>query len=143
MFLGQHTSRIRANRRLSIPPLFRGGLGDFVYLTRGFESLLLIFPEQTFLTIYAQLATISFTDPLARLFGRFFLGQAHRVKVGAKGEIFLPKSLLQPDEAGHEVVLVGQGRYIELWSLENWEGHRVTLGAHAQSEFGKFQITLA
>lgn len=142
MFLGQHISKIRANRHLAIPPILREELGEFIYLTRGFESLLLVFPEQTFLRLCAQFATTSLTDPLARLFGRFFLGHASRVKVGPRGNVSIPQDLLELHEAEQDVILVGQGQYLELWSVENWKKHLITLGTNIQGEFEKFQIML-
>ncbi|MCX7609736.1 MAG: hypothetical protein N2049_11060 [Anaerolineales bacterium] len=143
MFFGQHISKVATDYRLLIPSSWREKLGEFVYITRGFDANLLVFPEQAFLRICSQFAATSITDPAARALGRFFLGSANRVALSSKRYLSLPEYLVHSCEIRAEVVLVGQGQYLEIWSSATWEQQTQHLQKHMLPSFEKFIISLA
>ena len=65
---------------------------------------------------------MNMADPLARTLRRKIIGSASRVEIDKAGRILIPEFLCE--KAGilseHEVVLVGQGVYFEIWSSEEW-----------------------
>lgn len=61
-------------------------------------------------------------DKEARQFTRFFLAGAAGVEVDKQGRILLPAVLREFADITKDVVLVGVGSRVEIWSRERWEG---------------------
>ena len=61
------------------------------------------------------------SDKGARKFVRFFLAGAASVEVDKQGRILIPSVLREFADLDKEVVLVGVGGRIEIWSKERWE----------------------
>jgi MraZ protein len=120
MFLGQHQLFFKDNRSCVIPEPFREFLADGVYITRGFENNLLLMSEQVFQEVYKRVTTLNIADPHARLLQRLILSNAARLDISASGELIIPDSLKSFAGMEKEIVLVGQGDYIELWSSVHW-----------------------
>jgi len=121
LFLGQHFSKLKESNHVSLPANWEKLISGGVYLTQGFDQNLLIFTEDTFNEIYQRITSLNIADPLARLLSRMFLGKAIFLKLGEKGTLTLPSSLMDYAELKSEIVLVGQGNYLEIWSPGRWE----------------------
>ena len=68
-----------------------------------------------------KLKSLPITNKDARAFVRFFLAGAAGVEVDKQGRILLPGSLREFAELTKDVVLIGVGSRIEIWSKERWE----------------------
>jgi MraZ protein len=121
MYLGQHHIFVDSNRKLVVPEpireLFKGG----AYITRGFENDLLVMNDKVFQEIYKRVVSLNITDPLARLLLRLILGNASRLDISDSSHVLIPENLWLFAGLEKEIILVGQGDYIELWSPEHWE----------------------
>ena len=53
---------------------------------------------------------------------RFFLAGAASVEVDKQGRILVPGVLREFSELLKDVVLIGVGSRVEIWSKERWEG---------------------
>ena len=120
MFLGQYHLVINGSRSFVIPEPFRKFLADGAYVTRGFEQNLLLMSEQVFQEVYKRVMALNIADPLARLLLRLILSNAARLEISASGELIIPDNLTSFAALEKEIVLVGQGDYIELWSPVHW-----------------------
>ncbi len=69
-----------------------------------------------------KLKTLPITNKEARAFVRFFLAGAADVEVDKQGRILLPAVLRDHAKLIKDVVFVGVGSRVEIWSKENWEG---------------------
>lgn len=127
MFLGQHTSKIKQNNRLSLPADFHELISEGVYVTQGFDRNVLVLPKSAFDHLYQQIVSLNIADPQARLLLRMFLGSANYMRAGKDGTLSIPKGLVQFADLTTTVVLVGQGDYFELWSADQWEHQKVQL----------------
>lgn len=121
MFLGQYHHKIDNKGRLSLPARFREALADGAYITRGFESNLMVLTRTGFQAIWDYLAAMSLTDPLARALRRLIFAQAAQVTLDSAGRILIPPFLRQAVGLDGEAVVVGAGDYIELWPPAAWE----------------------
>jgi MraZ protein len=121
MFLGQHHLFVEHDRYLLIPEPIRNMFEDGAYITRGFEDDLIMMTNKVFQGIYAQVVALNLADPLARLLLRLILGNASRIELSTTGQIEIPEELMSFAVLEKEIILVGQGDYIELWSPANWE----------------------
>ena len=127
MFLGQYTGEIKQNNRLPLPTRFQGLISDGIYVTQGFDRNVLVLTKSTFEHLYQHITSLNIADPLARLLLRMFLGTANYMEVGSDGTLSLTEGLAQFANLTNKVVIVGQGDYFELWSVDQWEQQKVQL----------------
>ena len=92
-----------------------------VYLTQGFDQNLLILTPNAFQNIYARLAALNITDPFVRLLLRMFLSTANYIESVENETISLPQDLLEYANLESNVVVVGLGDYVEVWSSDLWQ----------------------
>jgi MraZ protein len=137
MFLGQHQLNFESDRRLVIPEPFRELFKTGAYVTRGFELDLLIMSDTVFQEIYQRVVALNIADPLARLLLRLILGNASRLEISASGHALIPENLLSFASLEKEVVLVGQGDYVELWAPAHWE-HQSTILHDTEANADRF-----
>jgi MraZ protein len=120
MFLGKFTSQINAENRMVIPPAFRDLLAAGAFLTQGFERTLVLLKPDTFMTVVKHAQEFTITDPLVRLMFRLIMANAHQLDADSSGRIEIPPALAEFAGISGEVVVVGQGDYVEIWSPEVW-----------------------
>lgn len=145
MFLGHHSTQLKKSNLLPIRPDWKQLLSSGVYLTQGFDQNILILMPKTFQEIYARLTALNIADPLVRLFLRMFLSTASYVEAVENETISLPQDLLEYANLESNVVVVGQGEYVEVWSSDLWEQQQSEIrNAQANSQrFSALTISTA
>ena len=145
MFLGHHFTQLKKSNRLPIRSDWQKLISSGVYLTQGFDQNILILMPKTFQEIYARLTALNITDPLARLLLRMFLSTASYVESVENETISLPQDLLAYANLESNVVVVGQGDYVEVWSSDLWQQQQSEIqDSQANSQrFSAFTISTA
>ena len=141
MLLGLYTSILEHDNRLILPDDVRVAYKDGLYITQGFDRNIMVLTVQAFEAIYNRIMTFNLADPLARLLLRMILGSAHKMEVGRNGEIFLPSPLKEFGAIDQNVVIVGQGDFIELWSPETWKEQVQRLLAAEADRFSTLNLS--
>lgn len=144
MFLGRYEHTIDEKGRLTIPVRFRDLIADGAYVTRGFDTNLLVLTPPSFETISQRARQMSITDEAARLLKRLIFSSAERVEVDRNGRILIPQWLRTSVGIENTAVVVGAGEYFEIWSPNLWENQDEKLldsDANA-ARFSSFEITL-
>ena len=121
MFMGQYNHMIDPKGRLIIPSKFRDWLGDEFVVTKGMDGCLFVYANEDWAAFEQKLTSLPLINKEARKFARFFLAGASQVEVDKQGRILITSNLREFAELDKEVVLVGVGSRIEIWSLEKWE----------------------
>ena len=121
MLLGLYTNILENNNHLVLPVPFREAYAAGLYITPGFDRNIMVLTLQAFEVIYNRITTFNLADPVARLLLRLILGSAQKAALSPDGKIPIPDSLKGFATLEQEVVLVGQGDFIELWSPEIWD----------------------
>src|SRR5512140_1693810 len=116
MFLGQYRVSMGDERSVEIPADFREVLAQGAYITRGFEQNLLLMGETTFQEKCRRVASLNMADPSVRLLQRLILANAARLQMDASGRITIPPELAAFAGVQKDLVLIGQGDYLEAWS---------------------------
>jgi MraZ protein len=144
MFFGKCTLPLGANNQLALPSNYREAGNNAVYITQGFDRNLIVLSPQAFNAIYLRIKDTSISDPLARLLNRLFLSSATLVMLDDSGQMELPVALCAYAELGAEIVVVGQGEYLEIWSAPQWQKQMDGLkDFEANSHrFEKFNVSL-
>ncbi len=121
MFMGEYNHTIDAKGRLIIPSKFREILGDAFVVTKGLDGCLFVYDNEEWKRFEEKLRSLPITNKEARQFVRFFLAGATEAEVDKQGRILIPNVLREFAEITKDVVLVGVGSRIEIWSRERFE----------------------
>ena len=121
MFLGHHYTQLKDSNRLPIRSDWQKLISGGVYLTQGFHQNILILTPDIFQDIYKRLTALNITDPLVRLLLRMFLSTANYIESMENETISLPQELLGYANLESNVVVIGQGEYVEVWSSDLWQ----------------------
>ena len=121
MLLGQYQCSLDDERNLVVPPALRDFFAAGVYITRGFEQNLLLMSEKVFQEKCQQVASLNLADPTVRLLNRLILANACRLELSATGAVTIPSELGSFAGLEKEIILIGQGDYIEAWSPSAWQ----------------------
>ena len=135
MFFGQYHYPFDENYRVEIPENFRELLAGQVVVTQGFDRNILVLPVEAFQDLARLVMALNIADPLARGLMRMLLGNASYSKIDQSGTIGVQGSLKEFAGLQTGVVLVGQGKYFEVWSQALWHQQEVYLqDAEANSQ---------
>jgi len=123
MLIGEYRYRIGLKNRVALPKKFRDDLGERVVAMRGYEGSIMVVSRKNWSKLVEEAIGGPLTDPKVRDTARFLMGSAHEIEFDAQGRFVLPPSLVEHagTAAGKEVVFVGLGRWVELWSSERWD----------------------
>ena len=121
MFMGEYNHTIDAKGRLIVPSKFREILGDAFVVTKGLDGCLFVYDNEEWKRFEEKLRSLPITNKEARQFVRFFLAGATEAEVDKQGRILIPNVLREFAEITKDVVLVGVGSRIEIWSRERFE----------------------
>jgi len=136
MFLGQFYHNIDDKGRLTIPARFRDILADQdCIIMQGFDENLMLLTGSYFEALSHRLNGMSLTDPTARLLRRLIFSTAHQVELDKAGRVLIPPFLREALAIDNDVVVIGAGEYVEIWSAKCWtdqsvELHDAQLNAH-------------
>ena len=121
MFMGEYNHTIDPKGRVIIPAKFRDILGEQFVITKGLDGCLFAYDEQEWNAFEEKLKTLPITNKEARAFVRFFLAGAADVEADKQGRILIPGVLRDHAKLIKDVVLVGVGSRVEIWSKECWD----------------------
>lgn len=125
VFRGISELALDAKGRLAIPARHREGLangtGGPLIVTADPGGCLLVYPFVEWRPIEARLMSLSSFDERIRSLQRLIVGHADEVDIDAAGRILIPPALRKYAGLDKRVVLVGQGRKLELWDDVRWQ----------------------
>ena len=119
MFTGEYRLSLDDKGRLMIPARLRNELGENLYITRGPDRNLLIYPEIEWLKQVDFLESLPDSKALSRHIKRF-LYTGMTCSFDNQGRILIPLLLREYSGLNREVVVVGMSKYLEVWSTEQW-----------------------
>ncbi len=124
MFYGEYEHTIDRKGRLIVPAKFRAALKAHdvksLFLTRGLDGCLFLFPESEWRTAESRFKQVPFTKGEGRKFNRLFFSGAAEVAVDGLGRLLVPKTLKDFAQIKQDVMIVGVSNRMEIWSKEKW-----------------------
>lgn len=120
MFTGEYQHGIDEKGRLIVPAKFREVLGDQFIITKGLDNCLFVYPREEWNTLENKLKNLPFTNRDARAFARFFFSGAVECETDKQGRILINANLRDYAGIVKDVVIIGVGTRIEIWSQETW-----------------------
>ena len=121
MFMSEYNHTIDQKGRLIIPSKFRESLGDEFVISKGMDGCLYVYANEDWNAFEEKLTSLPLTNKPARQFARFFLAGAASVEVDKQGRILVPGNLREFAKLDKDVVLVGVGSRIEIWSKDQYD----------------------
>lgn len=124
MFYGEYEHAIDRKGRVIIPATFRKTLQtnniDTIFLTRGLDGCLFVFSEPEWRVAEAHFKQVPFTKAEGRKFNRLFFSGAIEVRLDRLGRVLVPKHLKEFAQIKQDVMIVGVGNRMEIWSKDKW-----------------------
>ena len=129
MFRGVSHISMDAKGRLALPAKHRERLlaecgGQLVATIDTQSPCLLIYPLPTWETLEQEIQDLPAMKPAVRRFQRLLIGYASDLEFDASGRVVLPQSLREYASLEKKLVLVGQGKKMELWDEAAWCAER-------------------
>jgi len=123
LLIGHYETNLSPKGRVALPSRFKKILGTKLIVTAGYEKALMIIAPKDWQAVVGQVTNRQLTVGPARATDRFLLGSAFEVVLDTQGRFIIPKYLRKYAELGDEVVFIGVGNRLELWSLAKWEAY--------------------
>ena len=120
MFMSEYNHTLDTKGRLIIPAKFRETLGEEFVISKGMDGCLFVYANDDWNAFEQKLTSLPLINKEARQFARFFLAGAATVEVDKQGRILLPAHLREFAGLEKDVVLVGVGSRVEIWSKERY-----------------------
>lgn len=121
MFQGEFDHSVDDKGRVIIPNRFRASLGERFYMTKGVGGCIFVYTEAAYKELSDTLSRQRQLDEHTMRLQRFFT--ATETGVDGQGRVAIPSKLREwakiPEQG--DVVIVGTGSRIEIWSQEAWD----------------------
>lgn len=129
MFRGINAVLLDAKGRMAIPARYRDQLQHtgvmHLVVTIDTESpCLLLYPLPEWEIIEQKLQALPSFNKAARRIQRLLIGHATDVELDSNGRLLLPPLLREYAKLDKRIMLVGQGKKIELWDEQQWHTGR-------------------
>ena len=129
-FRGTFDHTLDAKNRLTVPARYRAALADGVVLAMPVDLKPCVgvwLREEYERYSRRALAELPPLSPRLTELERFFYGSSQDAELDAAGRIMVPGFLSDHARLQKEVVVVGAGERLELWSKDRWNEHQPTL----------------
>jgi len=129
VYLGSHAITMDAKGRMAIPARIREALaatcGGRIVMTanpetEGAERCLWIYPEPEWEAVSPSIEALPTFNKVARRTKRLLMGYATPLELDANGRVLVSPTLREYAGLEKKLMLVGQGKKLELWSEERW-----------------------
>jgi len=128
-FTGEHECKLDAKGRLVLPSRLKSVLPEAskknMIIRKGFEPNLILYPLNEFQNIYSRISSLNEFSSEQRKLKRNLFSSISQVELDSNGRFLLPKSMVSHCDAEKDIVLVGMGNVIELWSIKNYKKYLI------------------
>lgn len=118
MLIGTYTHGVDAKGRMFLPAKMRYEFGDTVYLVKGIDPCITVYPIKAWNDFYAKLDGLPQME--ARKIKRFLFASAVETPIDSQGRVLIAPELRDYANLGKNVKLIGMGDVAEIWSEENY-----------------------
>jgi len=122
-FSGTYYHQVDDKMRFRIPAVLREELGKSYVVTAGANNSLLVMTvqdaEKEFKVFDDITIETAFMEPQRQKRYRQLKGNSTTLTEDGQGRTILPQNLVKHANIKKDIVIVGVGKFIEVWSLEN------------------------
>jgi len=142
VFRGRYEHTIDTKGRISIPSKFREILNkeyDDRLVITNFDHCLVAFPFEEWSLLEQKVGSFSLMRKDTSAFFRFFYSSAIDCAIDKQGRLLIPQTLREYANLQKDIVLVGEGKRIEIFAKERW----LEEARKAEENFDQIRETLA
>lgn len=121
MFFGSYSHTLDSKNRLVIPYKMREEAGVKIFIMKGFDGALSIYKATEFEKLVQAFNSLPFNKKASRDYLRIQLASTVELDVDNSGRIQLPTQLVNKYAITKEVMVIGAGDHIEVWSKQTYE----------------------
>ncbi len=123
MFMGEYAHTVDAKGRVIMPAKFREEVGSVFVVTRGLEGCLSVYTQEAWSRFAEAMKKLQASKENVRAFKRFLFGSAAELEFDKQGRILIPSTLRDYAELVKDVIILGTGDKIEIWSKGAYEAY--------------------
>lgn len=127
IFAGEFEHRIDQQGRISIPARFRSAFEDGIVLGKAYDHCVLIYSPEEWQNAADALASQPANLGASRRLNRLHFSGAYPSTLDRSGRVLIPPQLREYAGLGENIVLVGTGRFFEIWDRAAWQQERELL----------------
>jgi len=117
MFMGEYNHTLDLKNRIIVPSKFRDELGENFVISAGLDGCLYLTKKCDWEAFSKRLSELPFTAETRKL-QRHFMRYAQECEPDKQGRINVPQNLKELAGLEKDVVLLGSGTKVEIWSKE-------------------------
>lgn len=119
MILGEFKHTLDAKNRTFLPAKLREALGENIVIARGIDKCITVYPMESWKKFEESIESL---PPIkARQVRRWIYGFAQDTVVDTQGRVVIPPSFKAYAELEKNIVSLGVGDHIEIWSETEYE----------------------
>ena len=141
MLIGTYRHQLDEKNRVRFPSKFKDELKTGFIVAKGTNGCLFAFSKEKFEELYQKLSEIPMFDSEAQKPIRALLSSAFETEEDKQGRILLPQELRNYAKFTKNVVTIGVGNRVEIWSEEVFDDYNTSDSYdEAASELGKYGV---
>lgn len=121
MLIGTYRHQLDQKMRFRMPAKFKDQLEPGFIVAKGTNGCLFCFSKQEFEKLYEKLASVPMFDTEAQKTIRALLASAFETEEDNQGRILLPQELRAYANMEKNIVTIGVGNRVEIWSEEKFD----------------------
>jgi MraZ protein len=145
-FRGINNLALDVKGRMAMPSRYRDrlleGCGGRLVVTVDRDHCLLVYPLPEWEIIEAKLVELPALNRQARLLQRLLIGHATECEMDGQGRILLPTTLRDFAGLTKKIVLIGQGKKLEIWDEDTWNENQEAWIESVQGDEGELHSSL-
>lgn len=118
MFIGEYDYSLDSKSRLVIPSKYREGLGTHFVVTKNKDQCLDLYTPDRWAKMIEHLSALPYNDPAVRKYARFYIAGACELEPDKQWRVIIPQKLRDFAGIQKDVIFMGVGDRIEIWSRE-------------------------
>ncbi|MCZ2108154.1 MAG: division/cell wall cluster transcriptional repressor MraZ [Dehalococcoidia bacterium] len=122
-FTGSVEYQLDDRNRVAVPPRYRDHFDAPAMMTTGKETCIAVYTQAGFEEASERVEAIPPDTSEGRKARRFFYGNAFPVGKDAQGRFLIPKELVEYAGLKKDVMVVGLGKYFEIWDAAAWRAN--------------------
>lgn len=141
MLIGTYRHQLDQKMRFRMPAKFKDQLEPGFIVAKGTNGCLFCFSKQEFEKLYEKLASVPMFDTEAQKPIRALLASAFETEEDNQGRILLPQELRAYANMEKNIVTIGVGNRVEIWSEEKFDEYNsVENYDSASNELSKYGV---
>lgn len=118
MLQGEFHHTVDSKGRCFFPAPLKEFIGEEPIICYGYNQNLMVYSREGWQEFVAQIKSKDFED--AYMLSHYFIARSSKVTIDPQGRMVIPQTMREFAGIEKEVVLVGTGDYVEVWSNQAW-----------------------